>query len=184
LTPFAGPHAAKRGTSHGPPTPWPSALADYSLTSATCNRTISLRAPCDDEAESAKGAKVHEMPLRPDWDRLLANCPGAQDGFPPPAVGFGAIDIRRDSGFEATNYLIDLGVKYLTVDSSPLKDCFRLRFKYGKLTGLKQSLAKGRRPQPEMPRHAGEPARRPPTQPQNHQSMAFRLGRHVGRWFR
>jgi len=59
------------------------------------------------------------MPLMPDWDRLLANCPGAEDGFPPPAVGFGAIDVRRDSGFEATNSLMDLGMKDLTVDSSP-----------------------------------------------------------------
>jgi len=68
---------------------------------------------------SPQGAKVQHMPLMPDWDRLLANCPGAEDGFPPPAVGFGAIDVRRDSGFEATNYLMDLGMKYLTVDSSP-----------------------------------------------------------------
>src|SRR5262245_58557806 len=76
-----------------------------------------------------RGARIREMPLTPDWDRLLANCPGAEGGFPPPAIGFGAIDVRRDSGFEATTYLIDLGMKYLTVDSSPLKDCFRLRFK-------------------------------------------------------
>lgn len=124
------------------------------------------------------------MPLTPDWDRLLANCPGAEDGFPPPAVGFGAIDVRRDSGFEATNYLIDLGVKYLTVDSSPLKDCFRLRFKYGKLTGLKQSFVKGRRPPPEPFRYEKEPVRRPSIRPQSRQSMAFRLGRHVGRWIR
>jgi len=139
---------------------------------------------CDDPKPNPKGAKVQRMPLVPDWDRLLANCPGAEDGFPPPAVGFGAIDIRRDSGFEATNYLIDLGVKYLTVDSSPLTDCFRLRFKYGKLTGLKQSFAEGRRPQPQAPRYASEPAGRPPTQPQSPQSIAFRLGRRVGRWFR
>jgi hypothetical protein len=119
------------------------------------------------------------MPLVPDWDRLLANCPGAEDGFPPPAVGFGAIDIRRDSGFEATNYLIDLGVKYLTVDSSPLTDCFRLRFKYGQLTGLRQSFAEGRRPQPEPFRYV----RGPSIRPQSRQSMAFRLGRHIGRWF-
>ena len=124
------------------------------------------------------------MPLMPDWDRLLANCPGAEDGFPPPAVGFGAIDVRRDSGFEATNYLMDLGMKYLTVDSSSLTDCFRLRFKYGKLTGLKQSFAEGRRPRPETPPDASEPAGKPPTQPQSHHSMAFRLGRHIGRWFR
>jgi len=124
------------------------------------------------------------MPLMPDWDRLLANCPGAEDGFPPPAVGFGAIDVRRDSGFEATNYLMDLGMKYLTVDSSPLTDFFRLRFKYGKLTGLKQSFAEGRRPRPETPPDASEPAGKPPTQPQSHHSMAFRLGRHIGRWFR
>jgi len=140
--------------------------------------------PCDDPKPNPKGAKVQRMPLVPDWDRLLANCPGAEDGFPPPAVGFGAIDIRRDSGFEATNYLIDLGVKYLTVDSSPLTNCFRLRFKYGKLTGLKQSFAEGRRPQPQAPRYASEPAGRPPTQPQSPQSIAFRLGRRVGRWFR
>lgn len=124
------------------------------------------------------------MPLKPDWDRLLANCPGAEDGFPPPAVGFGAIDVRRDSGFEATSYLIDLGVKYLTVDSSPHEDCFRLRFKYGTLTGLRQHMAEGRRPQPEPPRNARELAGRPSISPQSHQSLAFRLGRHVGRWFR
>ena len=123
------------------------------------------------------------MPLTPDWDRLLAHCPGAEDGFPPPAVGFGAIDVRRDSGFEATTYLIDLGMRYLTVDSSPLKDCFRLRFKYGKLTGLRQSFAERRRPQPEQPQHGREPVRRPSIRPKSHRSMAFRLGRHMGRWF-
>ena len=118
--------------------------------------------------------------MTPDWDRLLANCPGAEDGFPPPAVGFAAIDVRRDSGFEATTYLIDLGVKYLTVDSSPLEHCFRLRFKYGKLTGLRQSFVRGRRPEPEPFRYVREPS----IQPQSRQSMAFRLGRHIGRWFR
>ena len=124
------------------------------------------------------------MPLTPDWDRLLANCPGAEDGFPPPAVGFGAIDVRREADFEATSYLLNLGVKYLTPDSSPLAGCFRLRFKYGSLTGLKQSFAKGRRPQPETPRHPRDPVRRPPTQAQRLQSRAFRLGRQVGRWLR
>ena len=124
------------------------------------------------------------MPLTPDWDRLLANCPGAEDGFPPPAVGFGAIDVRREADFEATSYLLNLGVKYLTPDSSPLAGCFRLRFKYGSLTGLKQSFAKGRRPQPETPRYPRDPVRRPPTQAQRHQSRSFRLGRQVGRWLR
>jgi hypothetical protein len=123
------------------------------------------------------------MPLTPDWDRLLANCPGAEGGFAPPAIGFGAIDVRRDSGFEATTYLIDLGMKYLTVDSSPLEDCFRLRFKYGTLTGLRQSFAERRRPQPEPPQSVMEPVRRPSIRPQGHRSMAFRLGRHIGRWF-
>jgi hypothetical protein len=123
------------------------------------------------------------MPLTPDWDRLLANCPGAEDGFPPPAVGFGAIDVRREDGFEATNFLMNLGVKYLTPDSSPLAGCFRLRFKYGMLSGLKQSLAEGRRPRPETPRDLREPTS-PPTQAQSHQSVAFRLGRHIGRLLR
>jgi hypothetical protein len=125
------------------------------------------------------------MPLAPDWDRLLANCPGVEGGFPPPAVGFGAIDVRRESGFEATNYLLDLGVKHLTPDSSPLTGCFRLRFKYGKLTGLKQSSAEKRRSRPETVPQAREPVRKqPPTKAQGHQTVAFRLGRHVGRWFR
>ncbi|MGH9197031.1 MAG: hypothetical protein ACRD1T_14990, partial [Acidimicrobiia bacterium] len=86
--------------------------------------------------------------------------------------------------FEAINYLMDLGVKYLTPDSSPRTGCFRLRFKYGMLTGLKQSFAEGRRPQPEGPRDLREPAGRPPTEALSHQSKAFRLGRQVGRWLR
>lgn len=125
------------------------------------------------------------MPLTADWDRLLANCPGAADGFPPPAVGFGAIDVRRECGFEATNYLIDLGVKHLTPDSSPMAGCFRLRFKYGTLTGVKQSLAGRRRAKPEMPPDAPEPTmKHPPIAAQGHPSAAFRLGRQIGRWFR
>ena len=127
---------------------------------------------------------IATMPLTVDWNRLLGNCPGAEDGFPPPAVGFGAIDVRRDSGFEATSYLIDLGVKYLTPDSSPVTGCFRLRFKYGKLTGLKQSFAEGRRPQQQTPRAVEEPVTESTTQAQSHQSMPFRLGRQIGRWFR
>jgi len=47
--------------------------------------------------ESASGQ------LTADWDRLLANCPGGVAGFPPPPIGFGAIDIRREWQFEATS---------------------------------------------------------------------------------
>src|SRR5262245_22724261 len=124
------------------------------------------------------------MPLTPDWGRLLANCPGAVDGFPPPTVGFGAIDIRRENGFEATNYLMDLGVKYLTPDSSPVKGCFRLRFKYGTLTGLKQPFAEGRRPPIQTPLDLPAPATRSTTQAARRRSTAFRLGKQVGRWLR
>jgi hypothetical protein len=124
------------------------------------------------------------MPLSPDWDRLLAGCPGAEDGFPPPAVGFGAVDVRREDGFEATAYLLDLGVKHLTPDVSPLKGCFRLRFRYGRLTGLKQSLARDPRPQPERPREVREHGEPPPMSARSHRSAAFRLGSRVGRWFR
>lgn len=124
------------------------------------------------------------MTLAPDWDRLLANCPGAVDGFPPPAVGFGAVDVRREDGYEATGYLLDLGVKHLTPDVSPLKGCFRLRFKYGRLTGLRQSLARDRPPQPEPAQDERETTARPPTATPAHRSVAFRLGRQVGRWFR
>jgi hypothetical protein len=127
---------------------------------------------------------VVTMPLTPDWDRLLANCPGAKGGFPPPAIGFGAIDVRRESGFEATTYLIDLGVKHLTPDSSPVTGCFRLRFKYGKLTGVKQSFSHRRRSRRETPPDARESVRKHPSiRAQGHQSVAFRLGRQVGRWF-
>ena len=120
----------------------------------------------------------------PDWERLLADCPGAEDGFPPPAVGFGAIDVRREDGFEATSYLLDLGVKHLTPDVSPLTGCFRLRFKYGRLTGLKQSFARSVPPQPEPTPGVPDPAETPPPAAQPHRSMAFRSGRVVGRWFR
>lgn len=125
------------------------------------------------------------MHLRADWGRLLADCPGAVSGFPPPPVGFGAIDIRREWQFEATQYLIHRGVKYLTPDSSPVSGCLRLRFKFGRLTGLKQSVEDRRlnrmRTQGEV---REKPGARPVTRRQVHQTRAYRLGKLVGRRLR
>jgi hypothetical protein len=122
------------------------------------------------------------VPLKTDWDRLLANCPGAVTGFPPPPVGFGAIDVRREWQFEATQYLVYRGVRYLTADASPVGGCFRLRFKFGRFTGLKQSLGDRRRPQ-ARPRYEvrEKPEVRPAGRPRGRRSAAYRLGRLLGR---
>jgi hypothetical protein len=126
-------------------------------------------------------AGVH---LSADWDRLLANCPGAVAGFPPPPIGFGAIDVRRESGFEATQYLVDRGLKYLTPDASPVRGCFRLRFKYGRLTGLRQSFEDRRHPQTESRREVYERAEEQQATAQVRPSAAYRLGRLLGRRLR
>jgi len=132
--------------------------------------------------ECCESASVH---LTADWDRLLASCPGAVAGSPPPPIGFGAIDIRREWGFDATQYLVDRGVKYLTPDASPISGCFRLRFKYGRLTGLRQSIEDRRRPRARTQREVRERAEeRPATKPQVRQSAAYRLGRLLGRRLR
>jgi hypothetical protein len=123
--------------------------------------------------------------LTADWDRLLANCPGAVAGFPPPPVGFGAIDVRRELQFEATQYLINRGVKYLTADTSPVSGCFRLRFKFGRFTGLKQFLGDRHRPQARI--HYGvreNPQVRPAARPRGRRSAAYRLGKLLGRYLR
>jgi hypothetical protein len=123
--------------------------------------------------------------LRADWDRLLAKCPGAVAGFPPPPIGFGAIDIRREWHFEATQYLIYRGVKYLTPDASPLSGCLRLRFKFGRLTGLKQSVEDRRPTRMRTQREVREkPEARPATRRQVRQSPAYRLGKLLGRRLR
>jgi len=123
--------------------------------------------------------------LTADWDRLLANCPGAVAGFPPPPIGFGAIDVRREWGFEATQYMSDRGVKYLTPDVSPVSGCFRLRFKYGRLTGLRQSFEDRRRLQTPTRQEVHESAEESTgTKPQIHQGAAYRLGRLLGRVLR
>jgi hypothetical protein len=123
--------------------------------------------------------------LTADWDRLLANCPGAVAGSPPPPIGFGAIDIRREWQFEATQYLIYRGVKYLTPDISPVSGCLRLRFKFGRLTGLKQFLGDRRRPQTRTQYEVREkPEIRPAARPHVRQSAAYRLGKLLGRHLR
>ena len=125
------------------------------------------------------------MRLAADWDRLLTNCPGAVDGFPPPPIGFGAIDIRKEWGFEATQYLIYRGVKYLTPDISPVSGCLRLRFKFGTLTGLKQFLGDRHRPQTQTQYEVREkPEIRPAARPHVRQSAAYRLGKLLGRHLR
>ncbi|MGH2667601.1 MAG: hypothetical protein ACRDH5_00500 [bacterium] len=125
------------------------------------------------------------MHLRADWDRLLADCPGAVAGFPPPPVGFGSIDIRREWQFEATQYLIYRGVKYLTPDASPVSGCFRLRFKFGRLTGLKQSVEDRRRPRTRTQHEVREKTEeRPAARRQVRRTLAYRVGKLLGRRLR
>ena len=115
----------------------------------------------------------------------MADCPGAVAGFPPPPAGFGAIDIRREWQFEATQYLIYRGVKYLTPDSSTVSGCFRLRFKFGKWTGLKQSVEDRRPTRMRTQREVREKLEaRPATRRQVSQSPAYRLGKLLGRRLR
>jgi hypothetical protein len=125
------------------------------------------------------------MHLRPNWDRLIANCPGAVDGFPPPPLGFGAIDIRREWHFEATQYLIYRGVKYLTPDTSPVDGCLRLRFKFGRLTGLRQSIEDRRPTRSPAQREVREKAaERPAAVRRTSRTYAYRIGKLLGRRFR
>lgn len=112
----------------------------------------------------------------------MADCPGAVAGFPPPPVGFGAIDIRREWQFEATQYLIYRGMKYLTPDASPVSGCLRLRFKFGRLTGLKQSVEDRRtRTQHEVREKTEE---RPAARRQVRRTLAYRVGKLLGRRLR
>jgi hypothetical protein len=106
-------------------------------------------------------------------------------GFPPPPIGFGAIDVRKEWLFEATQYLLYRQVKYLTPDASPVSGCFRLRFKFGRLTGLKQSIGDRRRAHTRARYEVREePEVRPAAPPHGRQSAAYRLGKLIGRHLR